>query len=209
MLSHLSCAEETDNPLNRQQLARFHAAVDRLAPLLPRRPLLTFANSSGIFLGPDFHFDFIRPGAALYGINPTPGALNPMNQVVGLKARILQTRQIDQGQAVGYGAHRSTRATRLATLGLGYADGIPRSLTNVGAAFVGKVRAPFVGRVSMDLITIDVGDVPAHLAEPGAWVEILGPQQSADDLGATAGTIGYEILTSLGSRYQRRYLPAG
>lgn len=209
VLSHLACSEDTANPLNREQLARWRAALDRLLPLLPKRPILTFANSSGIFLGPDFHFDLVRPGAALYGINPTPGAPNPMNQVVGLKARILQVRQIDRGQTVGYGAHRSTRATRLATLGLGYADGIPRSLTNVGAAFVGQVRAPFVGRVSMDLIAIDVGDVPAHLAEPGAWVEILGPQQSADDLGAAAGTIGYEILTSLGSRYQRRYLPAG
>ncbi len=209
VLSHLSCSEEADNPLNREQLARFRAAADRLLPLLPKRPILTFANSSGIFLGPDFHFDLVRPGAALYGINPTPGAPNPMNQVVGLKARILQVRQIDRGQTVGYGAHRSTRATRLATLGLGYADGIPRSLTNVGAAYVGEVRAPFVGRVSMDLITIDVGDVPAHLAEPGAWVEILGPQQDADALGTAAGTIGYEILTSLGSRYQRRYLPAG
>ena len=96
----------------------------------------------------------------------------------------------------------------MATLGLGYADGIPRTLSHVGAAFIGGIRAPFVGRVSMDLITIDVGDVPAHLAEPGAWAEILGPQQSADDLGAAAGTIGYEILTSLGSRYARRYLPA-
>lgn len=209
VLSHLSCSEEADNPLNREQLARFRAAADRLLPLLPKRPILTFANSSGIFLGRDFHFDLVRPGAALYGINPTPGAPNPMNQVVGLKARILQVRQIDRGQTVGYGAHRSTRATRLATLGLGYADGIPRSLTNVGAAYIGEVRAPFVGRVSMDLITIDVGDVPAHLAEPGAWVEILGPHQSADALGAAAGTIGYEILTSLGSRYQRRYLAAG
>ncbi len=209
VLSHLSCSEEADNPLNREQLARWRAALDRLLPLLPKRPILTFANSSGIFLGRDFHFDLVRPGAALYGINPTPGAPNPMNQVVGLKARILQVRQIDRGQTVGYGAHRSTRATRLATLGLGYADGIPRSLTNVGAAYVGEVLAPFVGRVSMDLITIDVGDVPAHLAEPGAWVEILGPQQSADALGQAAGTIGYEILTSLGSRYQRRYLAAG
>ena len=208
LLSHLSCSEETDNPLNREQLARWRRAVERLLPLLPRRPILTFANSSGIFLGLDFHFDLVRPGAALYGINPTPGRPNPMNQVVGLKARILQVRQIDRGQTVGYGAHRSTRATRLATLGLGYADGIPRSLTNVGAAFVGEVRAPFVGRVSMDLITIDVGDVPAHLAEAGTWVEILGPHQSADDLGQAAGTIGYEILTSLGGRYARRYLPA-
>lgn len=208
-MSHLACSDEPDHPLNGEQLARWRAGLDRLLPLLPKPPILSFANSSGIFLGPDFHFDLLRPGAALYGINPTPKTPNPMRQVVGLKARILQTRQIDAHQTVGYGAaHRSTRAMRLATLGLGYADGILRSLSQVGAAFVGGVRAPFVGRVSMDLITIDVGEVPAGLAEPGAWVEILGPQQSADDLAAAAGTIGYEVLTALGRRYQRRYLPA-
>jgi alanine racemase len=209
LMSHLACSDEPDHPLNRAQLLAWRAAIERLLPLMPRRPILTFANSSGSFLGPDFHFDLLRPGAALYGVNPTPLAANPMRQVVGLKARILQTRQIDAHQSVGYGAaHRSTRATRLATLGLGYADGVPRSLSQVGAAYVGGIRAPFVGRVSMDLITVDIGAVPAGLAEPGAWAEILGPQQSADDLAAAAGTIGYEILTSLGRRYQRRYLPA-
>ena len=132
-----------------------------------------------------------------------------MRQVVGLKARILQVRQIDAHQTVGYGA---------APLNAGDEPGDHRprlcgwgfraALSHVGAAFVGGIRAPFVGRVSMDLITIDVGDVPAHLAQPGAWVEILGPHQSADDLAAIAGTIGYEILTALGPRYQRRYIPA-
>lgn len=208
LMSHLACSEEPDNPMNREQLGRWRAALDRLLPPLSGRPILSFANSSGIFLGADFHFDLCRPGAALYGLNPTPAAPNPMRQVVGLKARILQTRQIDAHQTVGYGAHRATRATRLATLGLGYADGMPRSLSHVGAAYVGGIRAPFVGRVSMDLITIDVGAVPAHLAEPGAWVEILGPNQSADDLAKAAGTIGYEILTSLGRRYARQYLAA-
>jgi alanine racemase len=208
VMSHLACSDEPEHPLNAEQLQRFRAGLDRLLPLLPRRPSLSFANSSGVFLGPDFHFDLLRPGAALYGINPTPKAANPMRQVVGLQARILQVRHIDAHQTVGYGAaHRSARATRLATLGLGYADGMLRSLSQVGAAYVGGIRAPFVGRVSMDLITIDVGEVPAGLAEPGAWVEILGPRQGADDLAATAGTIGYEILTSLGRRYQRRYLP--
>lgn len=208
LMSHLACSDEPDHPLNREQLGRWNAALARLLPLLPGRPLLSFANSSGVFLGSDFHFDLLRPGAALYGINPLPGRPNPMRQAIGLKARILQTRHVDQGQSVGYGAHRSARATRLATLGLGYADGIPRSLSQVGAAYVGGIRAPFVGRVSMDLITIDIGDVPADLAAPGAWAEIIGPQQSADDLGRAAGTIGYEILTSLGRRYARRYLAA-
>jgi len=210
VMSHLASADEAASPQNAQQLAQFNSALDRVLPLLPARPLVSFANSSGIFLGKDYAFDLVRPGAALYGLNPTPAAPNPMRQVVGLKARILQVRHIDAHQAVGYGAaHRSTRATSLATLGLGYADGVFRALSHVGAAFVGGIRAPFVGRVSMDLITIDVGHVPPHLVQPGAWAEILGEHQSADELAAAAGTIGYEVLTALGSRYQRRYIPAG
>jgi alanine racemase len=208
VMSHLSCSEEPDNPENAGQLARFKGALDRLLPLLPTRPTVSFANSSGIFLGRDYAFDLVRPGAALYGLNPTPSAPNPMRQVVGLQARILQVRHIDAHQTVGYGAHRSTRGTSLATLGLGYADGVFRALSHVGAAFVGGVRAPFVGRVSMDLITIDVGDVPTHLVQPGAWAEILGEHQSADELATLAGTNGYEVLTALGLRYQRRYIPA-
>ncbi|WP_119302864.1 alanine racemase [Dongia deserti] len=210
VMSHLASADEPGSAQNAQQLARLKGALDRVLPLLPSRPAISFANSSGIFLGRDYAFDLVRPGAALYGLNPTPAAPNPMRQVVGLKARILQVRHIDAHQTVGYGAaHRSTRATSLATLGLGYADGVFRALSHVGAAFVGGIRAPFVGRVSMDLITIDVGHIPPHLAEPGAWVEILGEHQSADDLAAAAGTIGYEVLTALGPRYQRRYIPAG
>jgi len=209
VISHLACADEPQHPQNAAQLAQFRNALARLLPLLPERPTISFANSSGIFLGPDYAFDLARPGSALYGLNPTLAAPNPMRQVVGLKARILQVRHIDAHQTVGYGAaHRSTRATSLATLGLGYADGVFRALSHVGAAFVGGMRAPFVGRVSMDLITIDVGHVPAHLVQPGAWVEILGEHQSADELATAAGTIGYEVLTNLGSRYQRRYIPA-
>jgi alanine racemase len=208
LMSHLSVSEEPDHPENSGQLRRFKSALGRLLPLLPARPTITFANSSGIFLGADYAFDLVRAGAALYGLNPTPAAPNPMRQVVGLKARILQVRQIDAHQTVGYGAHRSTRATSLATLGLGYADGVFRALSHVGAAFIGGIRAPFVGRVSMDLITIDVGDVPAQLAQPGAWAEILGEHQGADDVAALAGTNGYEVLTALGPRYRRRYIPA-
>jgi alanine racemase len=210
VMSHLASADEPDKPQNAAQLAAFRSALARLLPLLPTPPTISFANSSGIFVGRDYVFDLVRPGAALYGLNPTPFAPNPMRQVVGLKARILQVRHIDAHQTVGYGAaHRSTRATSLATLGLGYADGVFRALSHVGAAFIGGIRAPFVGRVSMDLITIDIGHVPPHLAQPGAWVEILGEHQSADELAAAAGTIGYEVLTALGPRYQRRYIPAG
>lgn len=209
VMSHLASADESQHPQNAEQLASFRSALGRLLPLLPMRPAISFANSSGIFLGQDYAFDLVRPGAALYGLNPTPAAPNPMRQVIGLKARILQVRHIDAHQAVGYGAaHRSTRATSLATLGLGYADGVFRALSHVGAAFVGGIRAPFVGRVSMDLITIDVGHVPSHLVQPGAWVEILGEHQSADELATAAGTIGYEVLTALGPRYERRFIPA-
>ena len=210
VMSHLASADEPDKPQNAAQLAAFKGALAHLLPLLPARPAISFANSSGIFLGRDYVFDLVRPGAALYGLNPTPAAPNPMRQVIGLKARILQVRQIDAHQTVGYGAaHRSTRATSLATLGLGYADGVFRALSHVGAAFVGGIRAPFVGRVSMDLVTIDIGHVPPHLAQPGAWAEILGEHQSVDELAAAAGTIGYVVLTALGPRYQRRYIPAG
>lgn len=209
LMSHLACADDPAHPQNAAQLAQFRAAIGRLVPLLPSRPALSFANSSGIFLGPDYHFDLTRPGCALYGLTPTPNQPNPMRQVVELKARILQVRHIDAHQTVGYGAaHRATRATRVATLGIGYADGISRHLSHVGVAFVGEVRVPFIGRVSMDLITIDVGDVPEHLAAPGAWVEIMGGHHTPDDVAALSGTIGLDVLTSLGDRLPRRYIPA-
>ncbi len=209
VMSHLASADDPASPQNGAQLDRFRRALARLTPLLPARPPSSLANSSGIFLGADYSFDLTRPGCALYGLNPTPGQPNPMQQVVALKARILQVRQIDAHQTVGYGAaHRSMRATRVATLGIGYADGIFRHLSHVGVAFIGGIRAPFIGRVSMDLITIDVGDVPDHLLAPGAWAEIMGPHQTADDVAALAGTISLEVLTALGDRLPRRYIPA-
>jgi alanine racemase len=202
ILSHLACADLPDHPLNGAQLEAFAAACRRLPPAPT-----SLANSSGIFLGPAFHGDLARPGAALYGVAPRPGAANPMAQVVQLEGKIIQVRQIDRGRTIGYGAtHRTERVTTVATIAVGYADGYLRSLSNAGAAFVGGRRVPVVGRVSMDLITLDVTDVDAAVACVGGRVELLGARVTVDDVAAAAGTIGYEILTSLGGRYHRRHI---
>lgn len=202
IMSHLACAEQADNPLNRQQRETFAAARARL-PAMPA----SLANSSGIFLGSDYHFDLARPGAALYGINPTPGQPNPMAQVVRLQGKILQVRRIDAPQSVGYGAtHRARAATRVATVGVGYADGYLRSLSNRGTAFIGGQRVAVIGRVSMDLITLDVTSLPEQATRPGTLVELIDPERGPDALAEEAGTIGYEILTALGRRYHRTYL---
>lgn len=202
VMSHLACAEEPDNPMNRAQLDLFQA----LRRGLPAAPA-SLANSSGVFLGPDFHFDLARPGVALYGVNPTPGSPNPMAQVVRLQARILQVREIDAPMSVGYGAaFRAAGPARIATVATGYADGYLRSLSDRGSAFVDGLAAPVVGRVSMDLITLDVTRMPAESVQPGALVDLIHPQDGLDRLAREAGTIGYELLTSLGQRYRRSYL---
>tara|TARA_R110000772_G_scaffold41808_1_gene97589 strand:+ start:172127 stop:173263 length:1137 start_codon:yes stop_codon:yes gene_type:complete len=200
VMSHLASADE-DSPQNAQQLALFRDARAHL-------PMgqASFANSSGVFLGPDYHFDLARPGVALYGVNPTPGSPNPMAQVVRLKAKILQVRDVDSAETVGYGAtHRIAGPSRIATLPVGYADGYLRSLGNRATAYIGDYEAPLVGRVSMDLITIDVTAVPEAQCRPGMTVDLIGPRHTVDDLATQAGTIGYEILTSLGRRYHRVY----
>ena len=204
VMSHLACAEEAENPKNREQLMLFQAARARL-PALPA----SFANSSGIFLGPEYHFELARPGVALYGVNPTPGRPNPMAQVVRLQARILQVREIDAPTTVGYGAaFRAAGPTRIATVAAGYADGYLRSLSDRGSAFVAGVAVPVVGRISMDLITLDVTQVPTESLHPGALVDLIQPDDGLDRLAEEAGTIGYEILTSLGRRYRRVYRSA-
>jgi len=202
VMSHLACADEPDHPANRAQLAQFEAQRRRLPPAPA-----SFANSSGIFLGADYHFDLARPGAALYGVAPVPGAANPMRAVVRLDARVIQTREIAAGDAVGYGyAFTAGGPTRIATLSVGYADGWLRSVGRAGMAYVGDRAVPIAGRVSMDSLTLDISTLPADMLKPGDFVELLGPHQRIDDVAAAAGTIGYEILTSLGGRYRRRYL---
>jgi alanine racemase len=202
VLSHLACADDAADPMNARQLEDFRAALARLPPAPA-----SLANSSGIFLGADYHFDLGRPGAALYGVNPTPGRPNPMRQVVRLQGKILQVREIDAPQAVGYGAtYRVSGPTRLATVAVGYADGYLRSFSNRGIGHISGVQVPVVGRVSMDLVTFDLSAVSAEVARPGATIDLLDPDLGVDEAGARAGTIGYEILTALGRRYHRSYL---
>jgi alanine racemase len=200
-MSHLACADEPGHPHNPRQLAAFRAA----RAVLPAAPA-SFANSSAIFLGAEYHFDIARPGAAVYGVNPLPGQANPMAQVVRLKGKILQTRDVDSGEFVGYGStHRREGPGRIATVAIGYADGWMRSLSNRGSVTIAGQRVPVVGRISMDLMTIDVTALDPQAASPGNFAELIGPDHDVDAVAAEAGTIGYEILTALGNRYHRVY----
>jgi alanine racemase len=201
VMTHLVASEEPDNPLNIKQRADFEATCARL-PAAPR----SLANSSGIFL-PGFGSDLARPGAALYGVNPTPGRPNPMRLPVRLTARALAVRDIAAGDSVGYNATwQATRPSRIATAAIGYADGWLRSQSNRGAAVFDGRALPLVGRVSMDLATFDATDHPG--LAPGDWLELIGPARTPDDVAAAAGTNGYEVLTSLGRRFHRIYRPA-
>jgi alanine racemase len=201
ILSHLACSDDAAHPLNRIQLAAFSAAIAGLPPAPA-----SLAASSGIFLGRDFHFDLARPGAALYGVNPQPGAPSPIAQVLRLKGKILQTREIDTDSTVGYGAtHRRQRPGRIAIIAAGYADGLLRSLGNRGSATIAGRKAPIVGRVSMDLLTLDVTDLDPETTRPGSFAELIGPGHDVDAIAAEAGTSGYEMLTALGRRYHRIY----
>ncbi len=202
VMSHLACADEPAHPANAAQRERFAAARRRL----PAAPA-SLANSSGIFLGADWHFDLARPGAALYGVAPVPGAANPMRPVVRLQAKVIQTRAIDAGTPVGYGfGWCAPAATRIATVSVGYADGWLRSLSDRGTAWFDGVELPLVGRVSMDTATFDVGALPDGALPPGTLVDLIDARHGVDAVAAQAGTIGYEVLTSLGSRYARHYL---
>lgn len=202
IMTHLVAAECPDEPLNETQRRRFATACAGL----PAAPT-SFANSSGIFLGAGWGSDLARPGAALYGINPLPGRPNPMHRPVRLTARVLSVRNLQPGESVGYNATwRAIRPSRIATVGVGYADGWHRALSGRGRAFFDGSPVPLVGRVSMDLTTFDVTCHPA--VRPGDWLELLGPAQTPDDVAVAAGTNGYEVLTSLGRRFHRIYRPA-
>jgi alanine racemase len=206
VMSHLACAETLNHPLNARQLASFR----EIASLFSSVPA-SLSNSSGVFLGASFHFDMVRPGAALYGINPTPEADNPMQAVVELKARIVQIRNIDKGESVGYGGTwTARRPTRLAIVAAGYADGYFRAGgsndgTRGAEVVVAGKRCPIAGRVSMDLMAIDVTDLEKTAARRGHMVTLIGEGITVDELAHHFGTIGYEVLTSLGARYARVY----
>lgn len=200
-MSHFACADDPAHPLNVQQIHQFHGLCARLPPA-PR----SLANSSGIFLEPSAWGDLVRPGCALYGVNPTPARTNPMQPVIRLEARVLQVRRVDSGMTVGYGAsHRVCAPGQIITLGLGYADGYLRALSGCGHVYCAGVALPVVGRVSMDLITVDASAVAETAVQPGQLLEVIGTQRPVDQVAAEAGTIGYEILTDLGRRYQRVY----
>jgi alanine racemase len=200
VMSHLACADEPQHAANDRQRLEF----ERLRKMLPKAPA-SLANSSGIFLGQRYHYDLARPGAALYGINPTPAAPNPMLPVVRLQAKVIQTRSLEKGTGVGYGhIFRAAGPLSAATISLGYADGWHRCAAS--AAWFENVRLPFLGRVSMDSIILDISALPPGRLGEGDLVELLGRSQSVDDAASHAGTIGYEILTSLGHRFHRRYV---
>lgn len=192
VISHLACADDPDHPMNRQQLDQFHLMTDGIN--VPR----SLAATGGILLGPEYHFDLTRPGIGLYGGLPFTDA----QPVAYLDLPVVQVREVETGETVGYGnAWTAQRPSKIATVSGGYADGLIRALGNGAQLWHGAQPVPVVGRVSMDLITADVTD----LSELPGVLSILGPDQTVDALAANAGTIGYEILTSLGPRYQRRY----
>ncbi|MGJ0508580.1 MAG: alanine racemase [Methylocystis sp.] len=207
VMSHFLSAQLPDSPVNARQIADFLAARAHFPGVAA-----SLAASSGVFLPQRPHFDLIRPGYALYGGNPTPGAANPMAPVASLAARIISLHDLSTGETVGYdGVWAAPRPSRVATIGAGYADGLPVSATAApgkaaGEAVVGGVRCPFVGRVSMDYIVLDVTDAPEAASRRGEWVELLGATIGVEELAGRARTIGYEVLTRLGRRYARRYV---
>jgi alanine racemase len=206
VMSHLASAELVNNPTNAKQLTAFR----EIASLFSGVPA-SLSNSSGIYLGPQFQFDLVRPGAALYGINPTPEADNPMKPVVELKARIVQIRNVERGETVGYGGTwTARRPTKLAIVSTGYADGYFRAAsandgTRGAEVVIAGKRCPIAGRVSMDLMAVDVTDLPANAARRGHMVTLIGEGITVDELAHHFGTIGYEVMTNLGQRYARVY----
>lgn len=209
VISHLACADEPETAMNEAQRARFESVRSRLAPVIGRPPA-SLANSSGIFLGSAFRYDLTRPGVALYGVNPLRGRPNPMRQPLTIRAEVLQVRDVDAGSTVGYGAaHRVAGPRQIATIPVGYANGLWRALDGRLDAKVAGLRVPVVGRISMDLMTIDVTEVPAEKVRPGTVVELVGDITPVDRIAEIAGTIGYEVLTGLGRLLPRHYLKTG
>ncbi|MGA7329911.1 MAG: alanine racemase [Rhodomicrobium sp.] len=207
VISHLACADDPENSKNEEQRVSFEQLTAMLGGI-PR----SLANSAGIFLGPAFHFDLVRPGIALYGSSRFSKRKFDAEPVVWLYGRIAQVRWAEPGDTVGYGAMQTlTQPTRIATVCVGYADGFFRSLSATNGregspGYIGDHRLPLLGRISMDLATFDATDVPEDLLQRGGFVELIGEHVSVDDVAACAGTIGYEVLTSLGRRYHRVYL---
>ncbi len=205
VMSHLACADDANHPLNEEQRSAFHQLLSRLP-----EASASLANTAGILLGPKFHYDLVRPGIGLYGTNPFPKPGHPFHPVVTVTTRIMQVKTIDPGDQVGYGAtFQAKRPTRVATLATGYADGYFRSLGSQDGGGISVTieghAAPVIGRVSMDMITVDVTDLPPDVSKRGSFAELIGKNITVGDLARAAGTIGYEVLTRLGYRYHRTY----
>jgi alanine racemase len=204
LMSHLACAEQPEHLLNDRQIRQFR----ELRSLFRGIPS-SLANSPGIFLDRSTYCDLVRPGIALYGGNPTPGRRNPMKPVVELKARILQVRHVPMRATVGYGATWiAKRDSRIAVIAAGYADGLPRGPAATDSTpprelVIAGRRCRMIGRVSMDLLAVDVTDVPEGQVRRDDWATLVGPALALDEAAAQAGTISYEILTNLSRRYHR------
>lgn len=202
IMSHLASADSPADPFNLRQLALF-SEIRAEFPDLPA----SLANSAGILLGEDFHFDLVRPGIALYGASPVAA---PLRTVVTAEARVLSVREVEEGDTIGYGAsERVERPSRIAILAAGYADGYHRRAGSSNERKGAQVRirgraAPLVGRISMDLMAVDVTDIRA--VARGDWAELFGQNVPIDDVARAAGTIGYELLTGLGRRFARKYV---
>ena len=202
VMSHFCSSEDNDDPENMAQYTRFC----ELTGLFPHMKY-SLANSSGIFRDPQYHFDLVRPGMALYGLNPTPEEVNPMKPVISLEVPVLQVHEARAGESIGYNCtYQLSKNEQVATVCLGYADGLLRTLSNQGALYWNGKKCPILGRVSMDLITVSLQNVQGECPKPGDMMEVIGKHQSADDLAKSAGTIGYEVLTSLSTRYRRVYI---
>lgn len=213
IMSHLACGDEAEHPLNRRQLESFQVLRTAFQGIES-----SLSNSAGIFLGPDFHFNVVRPGIALYGGQPCNDGDNPMRAVATLEARVVQVRRARSGETASYGAHgRLDRDSVIAIVSTGYADGYHRASSFAGVPLRGAVaagghgfvhgrRVPVLGRVTMDLTLFDVTDLGFEGIAIGDWIELFGPNISVDEAASAAGTISYEMLTSLGRRYHRRYV---
>lgn len=202
VMSHLACADDPDSEMNAIQLDRFRTAL----AMLPTAPA-SLASSGGVLLGKDYAFDLVRPGLGLYGGNPQPRKLNPFMVSAQLLGRVLQLRRVDKGESVGYGASfRAGRPSVIATVALGYADGLMRAIGNRGSVAISGARAPIVGRLSMDLLTVDVTDHPT--VSIGMEAELVGDTITLDEIADASGTASYEILTSLAGRAPRHYVEA-
>lgn len=198
--SHLACADDISHEMNARQLELFEEVQ-----LLFSQYKYSLANSAGIFLGEDYHFDLTRPGCALYGVNPNNAKVNPVNNVISLQAPIIDIREVEVGNSIGYGAsYVVNRKSIIATIPVGYADGYLRCLGNKSYCYIGSNKVAVVGRISMDSITLDVTDVPE--ADLGVMVEVIGDNVTINDLAQWADTIGYEVITSLGNRYHCEYI---